>query len=147
MSTVKRFPTPLVKVLVPIHLLGLIILFSISTTAQPLKKSDLRGTYSKSTGVPAKWIHNDDGSSTEIMGMEYSRTTLYLKRFGRVKVVEEDKMLDLKIVHKGRWEVKGDTITITYNSYGEVVTEQYTFREPVYLELLGAPGGYTKELN
>ncbi len=79
--------------------------------------------------------------------MEYSRTTLYLKRFGRVKVVEEDKMLDLKIVHKGRWEVKGDTITITYNSYGEVVTEQYTFREPVYLELLGAPGGYTKELN
>lgn len=121
--------------------------FSESSVGQTHKKSDLRGTYSKSTGVPTQWFHKEDGSSMEVMGMEYSRTTLQLKWFGRVKIVEEDKRMNFKTVHNGKWRLEGDTISITYNPYGEMITEKYTFREPVYLTSIGGTGGYTKELN
>ena len=97
--------------------------------------------------MPTQWFHKEDGSSMEVMGMEYSRTTLQLKWFGRVKIVEEDKRMNFKTVHKGKWRLEGDTISITYNPYGEMITEQYTFKEPVYLTSIGGTGGYTKELN
>lgn len=109
--------------------------------SQPITKKDVIGSYVFSTGDPARTIQKSDSSFVSISYMEYSRTVLKLKRFGKVTLQTfNNGMIDGPII-KGKWKLKGNIVVIMVN--GE--RQEYTFRLPVYLESMDGKENYQKE--
>lgn len=122
----------------------LILVFVFSGTrgySQSVTKKNVIGTYVFSTGDPARTIQKSDSSFVSISYMEYSRTVLKLKRFGKLTLQTfNNGMIDGPII-KGKWKLKGNIVVIMVN--GE--RQEYTFRLPVYLESMDGKVNYQKE--
>lgn len=78
---------------------------------QEANKKGLYNKYSKTTGDPGRTIKKSDSSFVSIMPVTYTKTTLQLKRFGRLIESTTDtrqNVVNLKI--QGKWKVVGDTL-------------------------------------
>jgi hypothetical protein len=125
------------------NLLICVLLFSALHSNAQLKRHQLVGYYRhmEKTEGP-RHIENDDGSWDEVEAEAPRWDTMHLKRNGEV---EHDTWFGDRF---GTWELKNDTILITYMSYMRGMTE--TLRVPnieKYLvnqsgRLLSSPNGH-----
>jgi hypothetical protein len=108
-------------------------------SGQDVKKKDVRGLYSTSTGLPARTIKKGDSSTISIPSITFSKSMYHLKRFGRV--VLTNKANDLEGKTKGSWTLNGDIITIHVGG----TSKDYRYQYPCYLSALDGKGGIQKD--
>lgn len=108
-------------------------------SGQDVKKKDVHGLYSTSTGLPARTIKKGDSSTISIPSITFSKTTYHLKRFGRVIVSTKADGLEGK--KKGSWTLDGDIVTIHVGD----TSKEYRYKAPCYLNALDGKGGMQKD--
>lgn len=108
-------------------------------SGQDVKKKDVRGLYSISTGLPARTIEKGDSSTISIPSITFSKSTYHLKRFGRVVLTNKADGLLGKT--KGSWTLNGDIVTIQVGG----TSKDYRYKDPCYLNALDGKGGMQKD--
>tara|TARA_R110002050_G_scaffold129000_1_gene250404 strand:+ start:2292 stop:2678 length:387 start_codon:yes stop_codon:yes gene_type:complete len=110
---------------------------------QTISKKDIRGTYERSFGDPAKTIQKGDSSYISIPYMEYNREVLKLKWFGKLTLEEISSTLKGTAPQRGKWKLENGVVILELNGK----TLKYNFRLPVYLESTEGKRGFTKKID
>ena len=120
----------------------------LSLSGQEVKRSDLRGTYTRSDGEPGRTIKKSDSSYVSLSPVTNYVKTLKLKPFGRASEITKAYAMGFDSKEKGTWTLKNDTLLLHLNLSEE--QEKYWIdhsRENV-IYLISKKGGrwsFTKE--
>ena len=124
-----------------------LLLFAFNAKTQALGRKQLYGSYTNSTGQPGRTITREGGEEIHLMPVVYDITTITLKRFRRCTKSTMPVTHGVRSFFKGRWEIRGDTLVLTFQGQEEklLIQREDSGEDIRYLLFLSHPGGYSRE--